>query len=86
MIGKPPVLKPRRQGTGRRPARELCNTTTTYRPAFESHQGTKPRDGGTPIGRRYGNLTGAARAAVVLRDERRSCLLREDTAVGWVGA
>jgi hypothetical protein len=31
-------------------------------------------------------LAGAAGAAVVLRDERRSCLVGEDTAVGWSGA
>jgi hypothetical protein len=73
------------QGFGRRPA-HISNTRHACRPAFESYEGTKPRGRVSPVSRRYGNLAGAAGAAVVLRDERRSRLLREDTAVGWAGA
>jgi hypothetical protein len=49
-------------------------------PAFESRQRTKPREGGTPIRARYGDLVCTGRAGEVLEDSGGCELPRQDAA------
>src|SRR5215467_1782405 len=48
------------------PLAEFATRTVAGGPAFESRQGRKPREMGTPIGGRYGDFAGAVGAAQVL--------------------
>ena len=74
------------QGFGRRPAHEVSNTHHGLSAGVRKPPGNETAGGGCPISRRYGNLSGAAGAAMVLRNGRRGGLLMEDRAVGCVGA